>query len=83
MRLQGEARVCETWGLGQSRNGKYQQFMTCEVWYPALSVLLVLLLHLLLHRLLNLDQRELKAAKSTRAAAIVGADRFESLASGQ
>jgi hypothetical protein len=23
MRLQGEARICERWGLGQSPNGKY------------------------------------------------------------
>jgi hypothetical protein len=26
LRLQGEARVCEKWALGQSRNGKYLLF---------------------------------------------------------
>ena len=80
MRLQAGARICEKWALGQLRNGIYQYFLMREFWCPALSVLLVLGLHLLLQRVLNLDRRELQDSKPKRAAAIVGADRFEPLA---
>jgi hypothetical protein len=80
LRLQGEARICDKWALGQSRNGKYLHVLTRECWYPTLAVLLVLALHFLLQRLLNLDRRELQDAKPTRAAAIVGADRLKARA---
>ena len=59
-------------------------FLIHAVWDSALSVLLALLLHpplqLLQQRLLNLDRRELQEAKPTRAAAVIGTDRFEPLA---